>query len=89
MNKTTLLLVILGSAALAIGISVAVRVGVLLSSPGLSALSCTPVHIVAVGGCDSDGLCGVVALSQDKQVIKGKASYPVAGLIDCRESVSE
>ena len=87
MNKTTLLLVILGSAALAIGISN--LAGVLLSSPGLSALSCTPVHIVAVGGCDSDGLCGVVAVSQDKQVIKGKASYPVAGLVDCRESVSE
>lgn len=83
MSKTALLLLILSSALLAIG------VGVLLSSPGLSASSCTPVHIVAVGGCDSNGLCGVVAISQDKQVIKGKASYPVAGLVDCRESISE
>ena len=87
MNKLTLLLSILSSTLLAIGIFNIIKV--LNSSPGLSALSCTPVHIVAVGGCDSDGLCGVVALSQDKQVIKGKASYPVAGLVDCRESVSE
>jgi hypothetical protein len=85
MSKTILLIVILGSALLTIGIGVSS----LVNSPGLSVLSCTPVHIVAIGGCDSDGLCGIVAISQDKQVVKGKASYPVAGLVDCRESISE
>jgi hypothetical protein len=55
----------------------------------VSATTCLPVQIVAVGGCDGDGVCGVVAITQDKEVIKGKAAYPIAGLIDCRESIDE
>lgn len=61
----------------------------LLTNNSRSAQSCTAVQILAIGGCDSDGLCGVVAGTQEREIIKGKMRYPVAGLIDCRESISE
>lgn len=50
---------------------------------------CTPVQILAVGGCDSDGLCGVVAVTQQSELVEGKKAYPVQGLISCRETIHE
>lgn len=85
MSKSTLVMIALGGAVL--GLTASLLVNAALSQ--VSATSCTPVRILAVGGCDGDGLCGVVARSQDEQVITGKASYPVAGLLDCRESIDE
>ena len=86
MNSRRLLVVVLAGAVL--GLLVSTVVATVLGN-NLSAISCTPAQTVAVGGCDGDGLCGVVAVTQDGQVIKGKAAYPVAGLIDCRESIDE
>ena len=84
MNLRTLLFVILAGAVLALLISVLTAL-----SLAPSAVTCTPAQIVAVGGCDGEGVCGVVAVTQDRQVLKGKAAYPVAGLLDCRESIDE
>jgi hypothetical protein len=85
MIKSTLVMIALGGAVL--GLTASLLVNAALSQ--VSATSCTPVHVVAIGGCDGDGTCGVVAVTQDKEIVKGKASYPVAGLLDCRESIDE
>lgn len=69
-----------------LGLAVSILTNLVL---GPVTTTCLPVQIVAVGGCDGDGVCGVVAITQDKEVIKGKAAYPIAGLIDCRESIDE
>ena len=45
--------------------------------------SCTLVQILAVGGCDGEGMCGSVILTQDGQVKKLNVSHPVAGFPEC------
>jgi hypothetical protein len=85
MIKNKLLMIALGGVVL--GLVVSLLINAALSR--VSANSCTPVHVVAIGGCDGDGTCGVVAVTQDKEIVKGKASYPIAGLLDCRESIDE
>lgn len=84
MNK----LLVLGGAILAVlggTLVLSIIVGTLEKAPQ----GCTPVQILAVGGCDSDGLCGVVAVTQQGEIIEGKKPYPVQGVISCRETIHE
>lgn len=69
-----------------LGLAVSVLTNIAL---GPITTTCIPIQFVAVGGCDGDGVCGVVAVTKEGEVVKGKASYPIAGLIDCRESIDE
>jgi hypothetical protein len=86
MSAKRLLMIALAGAGL--GLLASTLVATVLGN-NLSVITCTPAQTVAVGGCDGDGVCGVVAVTQDGQVIKGKAAYPIAGLVDCRESIDE
>lgn len=45
--------------------------------------SCTLVQILAVGGCDGDGMCGSVILTQEGEVKKINISHPVTGFPEC------
>lgn len=45
--------------------------------------SCTLVQILAIGGCDGEGMCGSVVLTQEGQVKKLNVSHPVAGFPEC------
>lgn len=47
---------------------------------------CSSVLIERVGGCNSDGLCGILFSGIDG-ISKGKAKYPVAGESVCREKL--
>jgi len=85
MNVKKILSIVLIGAALGLLVS---TVTTLVLTNKL-AKSCVPVQVLAVGGCDGNGVCGVVAVTQDGQVVKGKSSYPVAGILDCRESIDE
>jgi hypothetical protein len=70
--------------ALAIGASlgliVTLAVHLLLTSSGQPA--CQPVMVLAVGGCDGDGLCAVIVGNQQGQIKKDKLQYPVAGTVE-------
>lgn len=68
---------------------VVISLALLLNRRQLQTHTCTPVQILAVGGCDSDALCGVVAGTMERELVKGKMQYPVAGILDCRESINE
>lgn len=50
-----------------------------LTSP---AQACQPVLVIAVGGCDAEGVCGVIVGNQQNQIKKSKLSYPIAGVVD-------
>jgi hypothetical protein len=47
-----------------------------------SASTCQPVLVLAVGGCDAEGVCGVMVGNQQNQIKKSKLSYPIAGVVD-------
>lgn len=86
MNIKILVLGIIVALGMILGLAVSVLTKTAL---GPSATTCIPIQFVAVGGCDGDGVCGVVAVTKEGEVVKGKAAYPIAGLIDCRESIHE
>lgn len=75
MNLKILGLVIVASALGAFAVSH--LVGAILPTP------CTWKQVLAVGGCDSAGVCGVVVVTQQGQVSKALVSHPVAGFPEC------
>jgi hypothetical protein len=77
MNLKTLALVVAGSIGLALIISAATKA--LLSPP------CELVQIIDIGGCDKQGVCGALILTQTGQIEKRKVSYPVVGIPQCSE----
>jgi hypothetical protein len=75
MNWKILLVIVAGAVILALSLNTLVR--------AIIPLPCVPVQVLAVGGCDSDGLCGSVVVNQDGAVSKILLSHPVAGFPEC------
>lgn len=69
-------------AALGISLGTIAVLGIHLALSASPAASCQPVMVLAIGGCDSDGLCAVIIGNQQGQVKKHKLSYPVAGAVE-------
>jgi len=75
--KVKLPLIALGAAGLAIASS-------LLAGSILKSMQpCEQVMVLAVGGCDGEGLCASVVGTLQGEVRKTKVSYPVAGVVEC------
>jgi hypothetical protein len=68
--------------ALALSLSFIAALAVYFSMTLPSRTSCQPVMVLAVGGCDGDGLCSVIVGNQQGQVKKDKLSYPIAGAVE-------
>lgn len=69
-------------AALALSLIIISGLGVHMLISSSPTASCQPVIVLAVGGCDSEGLCGVIVGNQQSQIKKSKLSYPVAGIVE-------
>ncbi len=69
-------------AALAISLSSIVALALYLSLALPSPTTCQPVMVLAVGGCDGDGLCAVIIGNQQGQIKKHKLQYPIEGTVE-------
>lgn len=69
-------------AALGLSLGIIAALGIHLAVSSSLSPSCQPVMVLAVGGCDADGLCGVIVGNQQGQVKKHKLAYPVAGTVE-------
>lgn len=67
---------------LGISLSFIIALGIYFAGTLPSSISCQPVMVLAVGGCDSDGLCAVIVGNQQGQIKKNKLAYPVAGAVE-------
>lgn len=68
--------------ALGLSLIIISGLGVHMLISSAPAASCQSVIVLAIGGCDSEGLCGVVVGNQQSQIKKSKLSYPVAGIVE-------
>jgi len=75
--KIKLFLIALSTAGLAIASSLLVGWLLKLMQP------CEQVMVLAVGGCDGEGLCASVVGTLQGEVRKTKVLYPVAGIVEC------
>lgn len=71
--------VLIVALGISLGVIVVLGIHLALTSP---AASCQPVMVLSVGGCDSDGLCGVIIGNQQGQFKKHKLPYPVTGTVE-------
>lgn len=66
---------------IAITFSVILLLGIILLSVKVPPkLNCQEVIVLAIGGCDGNGVCGVVIGNEQGQIKKDKLPYPIAGI---------